>query len=351
MIKRTVYVVGAGASYEVDLPTGKELKGKIAQLLNIRDNYGDASSGDADIKQALYLHSASDITLGAYNKYISECQHISANMPLAISIDTFIDTEKENEQLALCGKLAIIKSILDAERRSKLNFTKGDGQPRLNFSQLENSWYLPFFRTLTEHSNVQNIGERLKKITLVIFNYDRCIEHFLHFALMSYYRISSMKAAEIISNLTIIHPYGVVGYLDWQNDNVESKIKFGGELQYSQLIKYATGIRTFTEGAHSGYMKQLKLNMKSAERLVFLGFAFHKLNMELIAEEGIDGGYENEHDIDCYATAYETSKSDQDFIKNSILHLYKNKQKVAVYLENLTCQKIFLDYSRSLGYS
>ena len=49
-------------------------------------------------------------------------QHISKALPLANSIDEFIDTQKENKKIAFCGKLAIIRSILNDEKRSKLYF-------------------------------------------------------------------------------------------------------------------------------------------------------------------------------------------------------------------------------------
>lgn len=353
MEKRTVYIVGAGASYEAGLPTGKELKMEIARILNMKNDYGETISGDGDIRKAIQFHAVRiDSSHSLYQKYLSECLHISVNMPLAISIDNFIDSQKGNEILALCGKLAIIKSILTAEKRSKVNFFNPNQPRKINFSVLEGTWYLSFFKTLTEQLSIHDLKERFKKVTLIIFNYDRCLEHFLYFALMSYYRISDKEAAEIIENLTIIHPYGVVGYLDWQNKNNGSvNIDFGGELHYMQLIKYASEIRTFTEGAHSDYMPQLKQNMQNAERLIFLGFAFHHLNMELIGSEEGDGGYENQVNIDCYATTYEMSKSDQDLVKKSILHLYKDTQKVKIYIENTTCNRLFLDYSRSLGYS
>ncbi len=37
MTKKTVFVFGAGASQEADLPTGEELKSKIVDLFNIKE--------------------------------------------------------------------------------------------------------------------------------------------------------------------------------------------------------------------------------------------------------------------------------------------------------------------------
>ena len=56
MSRKTVFVIGAGASKEANLPTELELKSKIAQLLDIRfpDGY-DQKSGDYTICEAFRL--------------------------------------------------------------------------------------------------------------------------------------------------------------------------------------------------------------------------------------------------------------------------------------------------------
>jgi len=345
---KTVYVVGAGASYEADLPTGNELKNRIAGLLDIRFEMNAQKSGDYEIQQALRQYTRDNGNPQELNLYLHECRHISENMPLAISIDNFIDSERGNEKLALCGKLAIVKSILDAERDSKLYFDPNRLGRNFDFSSLENTWYLSFFRTLTENCNQEDLIPRFEDITLIIFNYDRCIEHFLLCALKSYYRLDNKQAAQLVSSLEIIHPYGTVGSLEWQDSDRSTAVEFGGKLHESRLIDYAERIRTFTEGAHSEYMDNLVCSMRLTERLIFLGFAFHRLNMDLIGGE-TSKRYENPNKVECYATAYETSESDQLSIQNSIKHLYG--KRVSTYIENKTCVQIFRDYSRSLGYS
>ncbi|WP_339618058.1 hypothetical protein [uncultured Gilvimarinus sp.] len=269
-------------------------------------------------------------------------------MPLAISIDNFIDTERENTELALCGKLAIIRSILDAEKRSSLYFNPNKVRIKITFSELENTWYLPFFRSLTENCNKDELIERLKNITLIIFNYDRCIEHFLLHAVMSYYRLNKVEAAEALEQIDIIHPYGVVGSLEWQTHEPSTAVEFGGDIEPQRLVEYAQRIRTFTEGSQSHQMERITKKMCLTERLIFLGFAFHPLNMQLIGG-GQPENYQNPNTVDCYATAYETSESDQKSIRNSITHLYE--RPVEINTVNTTCAQLFKDYSRSLGYS
>lgn len=346
MARNTVYIIGAGASFEVGLPVGNKLKDYIASTLQMEFEYGSFKGGNHEFFQMLLRHTNNNWS--EVNEYIQVCQHIRNNMPLAISIDNFIDSERGNEKLIICGKIAIVDAILKAEKRSSLYFDRYRSDNTINFSALENTWYLQFFRTLTENCRAEDLSARFSSITLVIFNYDRCIEHFLHRALMSYYRLSEVDAAKILSHLTIIHPYGTVGALPWQEQKSPTIMGYGSEIQPNQLIGYAQRIRTFTEGAHSELMEILKSKMSSTERLVFLGFAFHRLNMELLSLA--DGErYKNPSVIECYGTAFETSKSDRDSICSSITHLYEGELKIN--LENMTCFQLFKDYSRSLGYA
>lgn len=349
MNRNTVYVIGAGASCEVNLPSGNQLKEKVAKILNMRFDFHRQLSGDADILAELRGYTSEDQTGALLNSYITECQYISENMPLAISIDNFIDANRGNEKLALCGKVAILKSILEAEKSSKLKFDGLGGVKEINFSVMEGTWYLPFFRSLTENCSLSDLPSRFSSITVIIFNYDRCVEHFLFFSLMSYYRISEKEAAELIRFINIIHPYGTVGSLPWFEPDGQRGVSFGGEVYGRQLINYAKSIRTFTEGAHSNYIEKIKFKMENARRLVFLGFAFHPLNMQLLGGGYPGNKYNNEFTIKCYATAYETSKSDQDEIRSSVQSLYSSP--VVTFIENCTCEKIFHNYSKTLGFS
>lgn len=345
MTKKAVYVVGAGASAEANLPVGSVLKTNIAQMLRMEFEYGRFKDGNYDLYAALARHTGGN--KGELGKYLKACIHIRNNMPLAISIDNFIDTERNDEKVGLCGKVAIVDSILRAEKNSKLYFDAYSNNPSINFSGLENTWYLPFFRSLTENCSAGDLPGRLSNITLVIFNYDRCIEHFLYHALITYYRLSKEVAADLIDKISIIHPYGTVGKLPWQIKPSPSDIPFGSETNWNNVIESAGRIRTFTEEAESASAKSIRSKMQNPEQLVFLGFAFHKLNMELLSSADL-ARYKNTSTVQCYATAHETSKADQRSIETSINSLYEGP--FVSNIENMSCFKLFQDYSRSLGY-
>jgi len=104
----------------------------------------------------------------------------------------------------------------------------------MQFSNLEKTWYTPFFQLLTENRGPGNIKERFESITLIIFNYDRCVEHFIYNALQNFYGLSGPEAVELVKEINIFHPYGVVGALPWMGQ--DGAMEFGSEPHPKQLF-------------------------------------------------------------------------------------------------------------------
>ncbi len=344
----TVFVIGSGASNEARLPTGFELKSKISQLLDIRFEHGmRLESGDYLIVGALrLLIQQPDGRNGDINPYLSESWHIRDALPQAISIDNFIDAHRDNDKIAICGKLAIVRSILEAEKTSLLYFERSQRDSTLNFGSLGKTWYIPFFQLLTENCGKNDLIERFKSITLIIFNYDRCIEHFLYFALQNYYKISGEEAAELVKTINIYHPYGEVGSLPWIDRN--EAMEFGAVPNSKQLLDLSHKIKTFTEGIdpESSDILEIRRHTASANKLVFMGFAFHKLNMQLISPDKLKNL--ERLNVKCFATTYGISDSDKEVIDEQISGLYG--KKIIVRMANLACSDFFKEFWISLAF-
>ena len=289
---KTVYIIGAGASKEAKLPTGLELKEKISKTL-----YSSTDTGrgypefrDQTIEKAIRIHvqktedNASNFN-HVFNQYLNASQQICTAMPQAISIDNFIDNHRGNEKIELCGKLAIAKTILESEKKSLLYIDPSNIYNKMTFSPLETTWYGSFLKILTENCTVHELSDRLKSIALIIFNYDRCFEHFLYNALQNFYGITPEKAAEFVNSIEIYHPYGTVGSLSWQERN--RSIEYGMDPNSENLLSIQNFIKTFTEGTdpNSSDIISIQKNILEATRIVFLGFAFHKLNLKLLVPE------------------------------------------------------------------
>ncbi len=353
MERKAVYIIGAGASKEANLPTGYELKSIISKLLDIKFDWNDQKSGDYVITNALRESvKKPDGSRGDITPYLLEAKHIKDALSQAISIDNFIDAHRDNKELALCGKLSIVRSILNAEKNSLLYFKKERIDSTIKFNNLENTWYLPFFQIITENCRKDDLKKRLTLISLIIFNYDRCIEHFLLHAFMNYYKVTDQEAAELVSYINIYHPYGKVGNLPWQNQN--NKTEFGKELTGIELLTLVEGVKTFTEGTNPDESDIIKIKDKieNAQCLVFMGFAFHKLNMELLSPKNglqfVSAPGTTLEKIKCYATTLGISESDKEVISEQISSLYGIP--INTRMANVGCKDFFPEFWRSLSF-
>lgn len=339
-----VFVVGAGASKEVKLPTGTELKDIISDLLDIRFKFDEQEAGDYVITSSLRKHVKS-IWENDINPYLHEAWHIRDALPQAISIDNFLDAHGDNTKLELCWKLAIAKSILAAEKNSLLYLDKNDVKPMINFKAINKSWYMSFFQLLTKNCSKKDLEDRFKKITLIIFNYDRCIEHFIYYGLQNYYKLDSTESARLISNINIIHPYWLAWSLPFLGWN--TIIDFWKDPTDNNLLELSKQIKTFHESADSSQIANISKNIAESDKIIFLWFVFHELNMNLIAPHA-EILKKRKKEIIAYATTYWISDSDIWVIKNDISKLFDNK--IHFNTTSKACVWFFEDFWRSISF-
>lgn len=342
--QKTLFVVGAGASHEVGLPIGSGLKECIVNVLSYKPKEGGIS--DAIIGRAL------DIANNRFRSpYIQACQHICGAMPQVISIDNFIDQHRGDGYIEQCGKFAIVRTILAAESKSSLfidpsninNKMKFGKNPNSSLKSLEETWLNSFWMLLTENCTAKDLEERFSKVVFIIFNYDRCIEHYLYHSLRNVYHMGEQAAAELVKSIEIYHPYGTVGSLHWQSEG--NSIGYGEEPSHEQLLKLAKQIKTFTEGAESGDMLSIRSLMVPSPRIVFLGFAFHERNMELLLSKSSAKPAAKY----IYGTAYGMSDDSTDSICTDLVATYK---QVSPVLRNKhTCYGLLHDLERRLSFA
>lgn len=336
---RMLFVVGAGASKEAGLPTGEELKAKIQAALNIRFDAGSQLSGDSRIYRVLKGVSTKDAGPKARERLLHAAWQVSAGMTQALSIDNYIDSHRGNADVALVGKLAIATTILEAEKESFLNF-----QPQHPFplARLAQTWYAALIQRLTERCTFEELPARLRTIVLVVFNYDRCIEHVLPYALSAYYGVSVKAMEAIMPNLQILHPYGAVGQL---SSTGHQHVQFGQQIEGDQLLAVAQHLKTFTEGVDpaNSDISEIRRLVEEADRVTFLGFGFLSLNMLLLFK-----GRRTRPSSYVIGTCYGMSADDQSHVKRTLSH-YMCVDEQSVLLNNGTCAALFADFSRRLN--
>lgn len=270
--RRTVFVVGAGASAEAELPIGSELAKQISNLLSFSSDWDLTRHDHVPYPELLRRHCENTTTL---DEYIALSRQIARGLLAVDSIDKYIDTHRHDSRIASIAKAAIIHTILRAERASL--FLKNQpltdaGDPLRRFAD---TWYFPFGRMVIDGIPLGEIHRLFENITIVCFNYDRCIEEFLSHWLATAYAISLPKSRQVVSRLTIVRPYGQVAPIE--------EVALGDTALLSESFSLSKNINTFNEHiSDHAVMSSIKNAMADAETIVFLGFGFHEPNMEIL---------------------------------------------------------------------
>ncbi|RBP51724.1 hypothetical protein [Arenicella xantha] len=355
MSGKTVFVVGAGASSEVGLPLGFDLKTLITHKLKL-DRDGNAQGTTDENLRAIFNRIANKTNdkNHIFGEFQKKANQMARGLPLARSIDNYLHDHSSDPQIVQIGKLAIVSSILEAERKSDLwidpDRRPADSTQWIGRKRYENSWYPALFQLMTDKCKASDLKERFKKYSFIIFNYDRCIEHFLERALKVYYPVlDDDDIFEIMSNLNLEHPYGRLGTLGWQ---VKGKggpdVEFGGQPgSEDKYIELSENILTFTEAEKlvEGTVNSIQSQVQQCERLVFLGFGFIPLNLDLIAP--FNQQYTRRGSFKCIATVKGISEPNRDqYVK--VLANRLNTVEGNILTESCSCAELISGYSSYL---
>lgn len=283
---KTVFVVGAGASAEFNFPVGGQLLTGIREALNFTfDISQEPKTGDRGLFKALKMAVADRDTgkadIERLNRLIRAGHRMRTSAVGGDSIDNVIDQMDDDIDAPTVGKLAIAYSILRAEAGSTLANSHQGQAPSLE--TLEDTWLFHMLRMLRTDVRRSAVDRIFEDVTVITFNYDRTIEHFLPLALSSAYNMPIEDAQEITKTLSVYHPYGLVGRLPWMVGNGPEGVSYG-VLPLDRLGAIASEIRTFGERIddEDRQLKQLRSAMDEAIHVVFLGFGFHRQNMRLL---------------------------------------------------------------------
>jgi hypothetical protein len=350
---QVAYIIGAGASAEIGMPIGKDLKKQISALLSNKKDELQRFDLEQAAKfgiEAIEIN-YEEIRNREMNKY--QLYDLMRKMVYALeydnSIDNFLYNHQNNMAYQIFGKTAIFSTILNAEKKSILytDINNRDYTPIL-----ENTWYLSLFQQLIRQATLSNFIRRLNDIQFITFNYDRSLEFYLYQSIQRSYEVAPEKAAEIVNGANIYHPYGQVGFLPFQKDTLS--FDYGTFQKYTEndLSKY---IRTYTEDTDtkSEDYKKAMHNFYEAEKVVFLGFAFHQQNINLLYKLIPFWKAQRKYDkintsiiSNYYATFYQTS---EDNIAETEKQLRKSNDKIKNFkICEEKCVDLFSEYSKAL---
>lgn len=341
--QKTLIIIGAGAGFEIEMPMGADLSKTIAQKTEIKhqDNGEELRSGDPQIANVIrQLTAARGID---YNKWRAEACAISEGIQHSRSIDAYLNTHKDNEAIQIAGKLAIAQSILEAEDKCHLQRENGHWR---DVVKVPASWFPELFYIMQDGvGSSDDISKIFTNVNFITFNYDRCLEQYLFHAIRDLYRTSEAKTSEIMEALEIHRPYGQVGLLDWQLKEGR-KIAFG-QKAYGELFELSQEIKTFNERVtDTALLNRMHSAINEATRLVFLGFHFHKQNMDLLQVSGPVAGSPPAPNPAAFLTLVDRSSAEHTMISARISVMPGPHRPTAnIYPLGLGCKQLFKHYA------
>ena len=251
--KKTVLVLGAGASQPYRFPTGSELVQRMREY---------AESPGPEYFRTLSVPVRGDTALGELAEQLKIAR--------PNSIDEFLE---HRQDLADAGKTLIAILLLHAEKASEQhlwgNATEGD-------------WYSFLKGQLV--GAFDSLGQ--DQVRIVTFNYDRSLEHYLYQSLRPYYQAKDDRDyGRKISQIRFLHIYGSLGLLPWQSPG--KAVPYGAPASVPKHVINARGnIKTLDEGDDGEVQRHIaeaREWLRWAERILFLGFGFHPASVERLA--------------------------------------------------------------------
>lgn len=289
-MKNITFIVGAGASSEFGMPTGKSLLQIVSSFVRWQKDQDssrhvmDENLRNAFMKTGLFEDSYFDVA--------QKANWLSKIALMAPSIDNLLHSHKENSTIEKIGKLFICKTILEAEGTSFLA-NKSNGRGYLEHFDLFQShshvgkyisdkWLGKLFSLLVEMRDFDAFLSILQKVNFLCFNYDRCIEQGITSLAMRYFNLSDEQARHVLSKLNVIHIYGSLGELKVNNGSI-----YGYGDTSIDIADIFDGISTFTDEKRRQEVRaSVKSTLEGSEIAVFLGYGFLEINNQLFFDNG-----------------------------------------------------------------
>jgi hypothetical protein len=339
--KRTVFVLGAGASCPYGYPSGAELRKLICFEEGFWNSYTE------------YLRSNKSVESikGDRTREVNQFRNVFNNANIK-SIDVFMAA---NPKLAPIGKYIIAFEVFRSEQQSCFGEEAKRRQERLeDLSQSPDKkrylwgiacfqggdWYFYLYNRLIEGLVGKDALPDFSddKISFITFNYDRSLEHFLYESLSnSFTEVLETEVIKRLKKLKILHVYGQVAPLKWQDS--EQGIDYRPEINEPLLQKAATNIKTIYEQKESSVLNDAQKLLAQAEKIFFLGFGYAQENLDVLKLPD-----RNKRPTDICGTAYGLEDRELYDCRNKIIEWLPAEFPDQVRIKNMDCLKLLRNY-------
>jgi hypothetical protein len=237
----TVLVLGAGASCPYGFPTAKKLKVLICEAFASKTS-----------PPSIFL--SEDCNFAPEQFFQFKEAFLRSGQP---SVDAFLERRPEFLDV---GKLAIAFCLMPFEIEEKLYHPDGK------------DWYE--YLSVKLNSSFEEFGEN--KLSIITFNYDRSLEHYLLNSLMNLHGKTRDECASALEKIPIVHVYGQLGAQPYPKQGPHQYRP--DRVEYFIYVKTAAaGIKLYHEEAETAARAQELL--RGAKRICFLGFSYNPFNL------------------------------------------------------------------------
>jgi hypothetical protein len=240
--KKTVFILGAGASKPYGFPLGTELKTKMIENLS-----------GFNCQNALFKTGFDKSLVDSFNEALRYTYYPT--------IDIFLEKKKKFRSI---GAYLIAFSLIPMEYENIL------------FPQKD--WYAHIYHTINFEYDTPNINN----IVFVSLNYDRSLEHFLFKNIQVNCPDELNNQANLkLENLKIIHAHGSLGRYPL--------INYGGDPNNLELLQNAAErIRITSDKLEDSVdFIEAQTAINEALNLVFIGFGYDPTTLKLLTK-GMD---------------------------------------------------------------
>ena len=266
--RKTVLILGAGASMPYGFPSGDELKMRIISSL---ENFPTLVGPATQLEHLTHEAQIEGYHVASFRDELAGASHVT--------IDRFLQKRPE---FGAIGKLAIASTLIPLECDSLIPMFKPSKARPEDKQRVAGGWYKYFAQQLNLSSTDWGDG----KLTIITYNYDRSLEHYLFTILKSTCKESQQECWKIFQEIPIIHIYGELG----PYNPIGEGLPYGSSLNIETARVAAKHIRLMHEAKDDGLIEQSRTAVQDAEVICFLGFGYHAENIAPLAMKSREEG-------------------------------------------------------------
>lgn len=239
----TVLILGAGASAPFGFPLGRGLLLRVVGGIRRKESN--------PYERLLACGFPGDHILNFADEL---------DVSMQLSVDAFLENRPEFLDV---GKAAIVAALIPYEAESNLN--RSPDKPH---------WYEYLFQRLCPNRKEFESST----LSIITFNYDRSLEHFLFRSLRSSFGLSDKDCKPLLQTVPVVHVHGQLGALDYISSDGRP---YQPDLSPQVIKKYAQEIKIVSEGKpDTPQFARAHEIISRAGVIFFLGFGYHKNNVE-----------------------------------------------------------------------